>query len=99
MYVKDGIAYAGEAPKLISISGVRPLNNYKIWVRFSNGEAKIFDFSPLLEYPAFQPLQDKAVFQSVYIDYGTTVWNDGAIDIAPEYLYENGILVEPTTGS
>ena len=25
----------------------------------------------------------------VYIDYGVTVWNDGDIDIAPEYLYRH----------
>lgn len=30
-------------------------------------------------------------YQDVIIDYGVTVWKDGEIDIAPEYLYEHGI--------
>ena len=35
-------------------------------------------------------------FRGVYIDYGVTVWNDGDIDIAPEYLYENSVPAEQT---
>jgi hypothetical protein len=91
MYVIDGIAYAGKAKKPITVISVRPLEDYKIWLRFSTGELKTFDFTPLLNSVGFQPLKDKTLFNSVYIDYGIPVWSDGAIDIAPEYLYENGI--------
>ena len=91
MYISNGIAYAENPKPILKISGVRPLDDYKIWVRFNTGEAKIFDFSPLLNTPAFAPLKDKEVFNSVYIDYGVTVWLDGDIDIAPEYLFDNGL--------
>ena len=94
MYIKDGIAYAENPKPLLKVSGVRPLPNYKLWVRFNTGEAKVFDFSEILSAPAFSPLKDKEVFNSVYIDYGVAVWNDGDIDIAPEYLYEHGVSVE-----
>lgn len=93
MYIIDGIAYAGEKSPAIKVSGVRPLKDYKLWVRFNTGEAKIFDFKPLLDTPAFAPLKDVAVFNSVYIDYGITVWNNGDIDIAPENLYNDGVIV------
>ncbi len=93
MYIKDGIAYAGEQLKSITVSGVRPLPDHKLWVRFSTGEAKVFDFSPLLESLAFQPLKNPDVWNGVYIDYGVTVWQNGDIDIAPEYLYEHGVSV------
>mgnify|MGYP003368760364 CR=1 FL=1 len=33
-------------------------------------------------------------FAGVYIDYGVTVWRDGDIDIAPEYLYEHPVAAE-----
>lgn len=92
MHIIGGIAYAGEPTMPIKVSGVRPMEDYLLWVRFSTGEAKIFDFRKLLESPAFAPLRDKKLFASVYIDYGIPVWNDGAIDISPEYLYENGII-------
>ena len=91
MYIKNGIAYAGEVAPPIKISGVRPMEDYKLWVRFNNGDAKIFDFAPMIDSPVFSPLKDKNVFDSVYIDYGVTVWKDGEIDIAPEYLYDHGV--------
>ena len=67
---------------------------HKLWLRFTTGEAKVFDFAPLLKEAAFTPLSDEDVFRGVYIDYGVTVWNDGDIDIAPEYLYENSVPAE-----
>ena len=91
MYTINGIVYAGEAKPPIKVSGVRPLDDYKLWIRFSTGEVKIFDFSKELSSPAFTPLKDKELFRSVYIDYGVTVWNNGEIDIAPEYLYDHGV--------
>lgn len=94
MYIQDGIAYAGEQKQPVRVSGVRPLNGHKLWVRFHTGEAKIFDFTPLLNSPAFAPLTDETVFREVYIDYGVTVWCDGSIDIAPEVLYEKGVSVD-----
>lgn len=94
MYIVDGIAYAGDQRPPLKISGVRPMDDYQLWVRFNTGEAKIFDFKPLLGRPAFAPLMDKHIFNEVYIDYGVPVWDDGNIDIAPETLYRDGVIVE-----
>lgn len=91
MYIKDGIAYAGEPEKTINVKSIRPLDDFKLWVRFNNDETKVFDFVPLLTSPAFTPLQNKSVFDKAYVDYGVVVWNNGAIDIAPETLYEGGV--------
>ena len=91
MYILNGIAYAGEPKPLLKVSGVRPLEDFCLWVRFNNSETRIFDFKPLLNSQAFKPLSNPSVFKNVYIDYGVPVWNDGDIDIAPETLYENGL--------
>ena len=93
MYIIDGIAYAGEQIKPITVSGIRPLADHQLWIRFSTGEVKLFDFTPLLDSPAFQPLREPEIWNGVYIDYGVPIWKDGEIDIAPEYLYENGVLL------
>ena len=91
MYIENGIAYAGEKKPQIKAVGVRPMDEYKLWIRFNTGEAKIYDMKPLLTTVAFSPLSDQSVFASVYLDYGIPVWNSGDIDIAPEELYEHGV--------
>lgn len=52
MYINNNIAYADVKAPALKVCGVRPLNNYCLWVRFNNGESKIFDFKPLLNAPA-----------------------------------------------
>lgn len=52
MYIRNGIAYAGEPRQPLKVSGVRPLDNYRLWIRFNTGEAKTFDFAPLLDEAA-----------------------------------------------
>ena len=99
MYIRNGIAYAGNEPTMLKVNGVRPLDNHKLWLRFNTGEARIFDMTPLLSQPAFAPLADMNVFRGVYIDYGIPVWNDGDIDIAPETLYEKGIPIGEAAGA
>lgn len=96
MYIVDGITYAGDPAPVIRVNGVWPMKDHKLWVRFSTGTANIMDFTPLLKTSAFSPLADEEVFRSVYIDRGITVWNDGEINIAPEYLYGHGVDAEET---
>ncbi len=94
MYVVDGIAYAGTPVAEIKVCGVRPLDDWMLWLRFSNGEAKVYDCKHLLSFKAFEPLKDINVFKGVYIDYGVVVWNDGDIDIAPEELYNKSVSAD-----
>ena len=90
MHIQSGVVYADNQTPEIKVCGVRPLPGRRLWLRFSNGESKIFDFTDLLSQEVFRPLKDDSVFNDVRIDYGTVVWNNGEIDIAPEYLYEYG---------
>ena len=74
---------------LLTITDVEYLGDYTLLCTFNDGVRKKVDLSPLLQYPAFEELQDKTQF----IQFGlqdTIFWANGA-DIAPEYLYENGI--------
>ena len=45
MYISNGIAYAGEQEPVIKVCGVRPLPGHRLWLRFTTGEAKVFDFT------------------------------------------------------
>lgn len=90
MFELNGIVYSGE-PAPVRVDSVKPLNDYKLMIGFTNGEKRVFDFEPLLSLTCYQPLRDKAVFDRAYVDCGTVCWNDGDIDIAPETLYEQGV--------
>lgn len=94
MLIVDGIAYAGDRLPELRVSGVMLMKDCKLWLRFNNGEARIFDCTPLLALPAFAPLSDAEVFASAYIDYGVVVWDNGNIDISPEKLYADSVPAE-----
>ncbi|MBQ8893411.1 MAG: DUF2442 domain-containing protein [Clostridia bacterium] len=99
MYILNGIVYAGDQTPPLKAVGVRPLADHQLWVRFSTGEAKIFNCKELLKRPAFLPLNDEKVFRTAYIDFGTVTWNDGNIDISTERLYQDGTPAEEVSNA
>ena len=55
-------------------------------ITFSTGEVRLFD-TTLLEGEVFKPLKDGAVFHHPVLFRGVITWDNGNIDIAPEYVY------------
>ncbi|MBQ1773760.1 MAG: DUF2442 domain-containing protein [Prevotella sp.] len=74
---------------ILTITDVEYLGEYTLLCTFSNGERRKIDLTPLLDYPAYQELRDKKQFEQFGLDH-TIFWANGA-DIAPEYLFENGV--------
>lgn len=87
MYLVNGIAYAGTAVQDMRVCAVNPLDDMMMLVTFASGERRLYDATQLLQYPAFQPLKDEAVFRAARVDHGVVIWLDGEIDIAPETMY------------
>ena len=93
MRVVNGIAYANNEAQLLKVVSAKALSDFRLWLRFSNGDTRVFDASDLLRYPAFKELSDPKLFGDVYLDYGVPTWLDGRVDLAPEMLYENSVTV------
>jgi hypothetical protein len=74
-------------PRIIA---VKPTDDYKLILSFSNGEYGIYDCSHLLNWGIFQELQDKHYFQQVQVVDGTVVWRNEQ-DICPDTLYLDSI--------
>lgn len=74
---------------MLKVTNVEYLGDYILLCSFNNGQQKKVDLTPLLQYPAFEELKDKEQFIQFGLD-GTIFWANGA-DIAPEYLFDNGI--------
>ncbi len=68
---------------------VTPLDNYKLSVKFDNGERKIFDVKPYISGAWYGELNNPSYFKSVTVDGFTVVWPNGQ-DICPDDLYYLG---------
>ena len=81
--------------ELIWITAAKVLEGHKLHLTFNNGACKVFDFAQVLAkgMPIFEPLKNLTVFRNIVLDGWTVIWQDGTIDIAPEYLYEHGVTV------
>jgi len=86
MKIQSGIAYAKDYKPLVRVTSVAPRDNYKLLVGLSNGVKREFAMKHLLDKPVYSALKNKEVFKTAYVDYGTVVWNDGQIDISPEFF-------------
>ncbi|MBI5650704.1 MAG: DUF2442 domain-containing protein [Chloroflexi bacterium] len=74
---------------MMLIRSVKPLEQFNVWLEFSNGEQKTINLEPLMRGPIFEPLrQNPQLFRAVHInaELGTIVWDNGA-DIDPDVLY------------
>ena len=76
---------------LIWINSARYIGDYRLALSFSDGKERVVDVKDFIaSHPSFSPLQDKQLFSQFQLDGWTVSWQDGTLDIAPEYLYEIG---------
>jgi hypothetical protein len=64
----------------------KALEGFKIEVEFTNGEIRIFDVTPFLSYPVYQPLKALEYFEKVFVSQGIVQWPN-EVDISPDTLY------------
>lgn len=74
----------------VSVTSVKPLDNYKLLLEFENKEKRIFDVVPYLNNGKFTELRDLTLFNSVTIKFDSVEWANH-LDIDPEFLYEKSI--------
>lgn len=72
---------------------VRAMEDYKLYLKFDNGEEKIYDMKPLLNHKFYQGLKDKERFKKVKPDGISIEWETGE-DVAPENLYYDSVPVK-----
>ena len=77
----------------LSVKSAKPLDGFKLLIRFENGEEKIFDVSPYLGIGKFAELKNLSLFNSVVVRFDTIEWANH-LDIDPEFLYEKSVKIE-----
>jgi hypothetical protein len=70
------------------IIDARYIDNYTVWLKFSDGAEGDVDLREELWGPVFEPLKDINIFRkfSVHPELHTITWNNGA-DFSPEFLH------------
>ena len=75
---------------------VKPLENYKIWIKFSDGVSGVVDLSNLEGRGVFKLWKNKKFFNSVKINplTNTVSWGE-EIDLCPDTLYAKIVGKKP----
>jgi hypothetical protein len=64
------------------------IEDYKIKLHFEDGSVGIADLSTYKDKQnVFKAFLDITYFTTFKVEYGTLIWGDGELDIAPETLY------------
>ncbi len=75
----------------MDIVEVKPLEGYRLWLRFADGASGEVDLERLIQFRGvFAPLTDRARFAEVRVnpDLGTICWPNGA-DLDPDVLHSH----------
>jgi hypothetical protein len=75
---------------IVHTTEVTPLPDYRLFLRFNNGEAGEVDLSAEIDGEVFEAVHDPAVFAtaSQHPVMRTVAWANGA-DLAPEFLHRS----------
>lgn len=86
---------------MVDVVKVKPMEAFRLWVRFSDGSEGVADLSKLAARtgPIVTPLKDPAFFSRVFVEAGAPTWPNG-YDYAPSALYaemrDAGALANPS---
>lgn len=69
---------------------IKVLENYKLWLKFENGEEKTFDMEKYIHEKFYEKLKNRKYFENVKVVGNTIEWEEGE-DVAPENLYYDGV--------
>lgn len=73
------------------VASIQAEADYRLRIRFTNGEMGVFDCSHLLDFGVFRELRDVEYFGRVAVTCGTASWPNEQ-DICPDTLYEEAVL-------
>lgn len=76
---------------------VKALEDYLLYIKFQNGEEKIYDMKEMLKFDYYKNLRNKEIFKTVCVCGITLRWCTGE-DIAPEKIYFNSVPLDEFCG-
>jgi hypothetical protein len=78
------------------VQKVKPLDDFKLFIVFENGEERFFDVKPYLNKGIFTELRALNKFNSAHVAEGTVQWENEA-DFCPDTLFEDSVPYKKQT--
>jgi hypothetical protein len=75
-----------------AVKSVKAIEEYRLILKFDNGQCRMFDVRPLLSVGRFRDLTSPEAFKKVKVVFDTIQWENG-LDLDPEYLYERSAAI------
>ena len=76
------------------VKSVKPRDDLKLEITFTNGEKGVYDCGHLLGFGVFKELKERSYFRKARVVGGTVVWPHDQ-DICPDTLYVGSKMLHP----
>jgi len=75
-----------------AITGVTPAEKHTLIVSFEDGQSRLLDMSPFLDFGVFKQIKETDAFNHVHVAFDTIEWECG-VDLDPEFVRNKSIPV------
>jgi hypothetical protein len=77
-----------------SIVKVTPVEGFSLVVIFDNGQTRILDMKPFLDFGVFRQIKKTEEFNRVHVAFDTVEWDCG-VDLDPEFIMMKSVAKQP----
>ena len=76
-----------------SIVKVTPVEGFSLVVIFDNGQTRILDMKPFLDFGVFRQIKKTEEFNRVHVAFDTVEWDCG-VDLDPEFVMTKSLPIQ-----
>ena len=76
-----------------AIRKVTPNEDFSLNLVLDNGEKRILDMKPYLDFGVFKRIQNYESFKHARVAFDTIEWDEG-VDLDPEFVYEKSTPIK-----
>jgi len=76
-----------------SIVKVTPVEGFSLVVIFDNGQTRILDMRPFLDFGVFRQIKKTEEFNRVHVAFDTVEWDCG-VDLDPEFVMTRSLPIQ-----
>ena len=77
----------------VSIVKVTPVEGFSLVVIFDNGQTRILDMKPFLDFGVFRQIKKTEEFNRVHVAFDTVEWDCG-VGLDPEFVMTKSLPIQ-----